>query len=252
MTETADPGLAQEVAAAFAWWREAGVDCAFRDDPVDWIMPPASADPAEKLPAPRPARSPAAPEPVAAPAFDLASLPQDIEGFCAWWQAEPWLDEGRVSGRVPPRGKAGAELMVVVPEPEREDAGRLLSGPQGRLLDAMLAAMGMAPEQVPEQVYVASALCRHTPMADWTNAAARGLGEVLRHHVALVAPKRLIVFGSNTLPLLGHDLPNKGLFSFQLNHGDISIPLMPATDLGALLARPRAKAKVWQQWLAWN
>jgi DNA polymerase len=175
-------------------------------------------------------------------------LPQDLEGFTAWWLSEPWLDDGRVAGRIAPRGTAGAETMIVVPEPEREDREELLSGPQGRLLDALLAAMGLAPEQV----YLASALPRHTPMADWAAAKQRGLGEVLRHHVGLVAPKRLIAFGANVLPLLSNDPPNSGQFLLQFNHGELSIPLWAATDIGVLLARPRVKARVWQQWLDWT
>ncbi len=258
MVEGGNSQLSAEIAAAFAWWRQAGVDMAFRDEPANWIAPP------EVAPRPREggdlrpdggtsttARGPRLrgdAETVAAPAFDPATLPQDLAGFTAWWLSEPWLDDGRVSERIAPRGAAGAAVMIVVPEPEREDRDDLLSGPQGRLLDALLAAMKLSREQV----YLASALPRHTPMADWAAAKQRGLGEVLRHHVGLVAAKRLIAFGGNVLPLLGNDPPNSGHFLLEFNHGELSIPLWAATDLGVLLARPRVKARVWQQWLDWT
>jgi DNA polymerase len=153
-----------------------------------------------------------------------------------------------VMDRVTPRGPAGTELMVLVAEPEAEDGETLLSGPQGRLLRSMLRAMGIAPDAV----YLASALPRRTPAADWAGLAAAGLGAVLRHHVALAAPKRLIVFGGNILPLLGNDPPNSGESLRQFNHGGQSVPLMASPDLQAFLARPRAKAGFWRNWLEWT
>jgi DNA polymerase len=249
MADRANPDLAAEVAAAFAWWREAGVDCAFRDEPASWLATPVAAAhvAAEQHEAPtREASSPAAPS--SSPAIDAAALPQELAAFVGWWLAEPWLDDGRVAGRVPPRGEPGAAVMVIVPEPEKEDRDRLLSGPQGRLLDAILGAMGVALDQA----YVASALPRHMPMADWRGLAARGLGEVLAHHVNLVGPRRLIAFGDNILPLLRNDPPNSGQVSLRFNHEGLSIPLLAASDLAVLLARPRAKARLWQQWLDWT
>lgn len=234
-----------EVAAAFTWWREAGVDCTFHDEPTNWTAPPAVEQETARLletaqiaPAAQPA----------SPALDAATLPQDLSAFVGWWLADPWLDDGRVAGRVPPRGEAGAAAMVIVPEPEREDQDRLLSGRQGRLLDSILTAMGLPPDRV----YIASVLPRHTPMADWPALAARGLGQVLCRHVKLVGPQRLIAFGNNVLPLLGNDLPNSDQPSRRFNHEGLSIPLLVAMDLGVLLARPRAKARLWQQWLDWT
>ena len=189
----------------------------------------------------------APPEPVV-PALPVDALPADLPGFAQWWLAEPLLDGGRTTGRVPPRGAAGADLMVLVTHPEREDGDTLLSGPQGRLLDAFLSAAGIAPEQA----YVASALPRHTPHADWAEAQARGLGLALARHVALVAPRRLIVFGGNILPLLGNDLPNSADSLRRFNQGDLSVPVLAERDLAAYVERPRGKAGLWQRWLAFS
>jgi DNA polymerase len=264
MADRANTHLSEQIEAAFAWWREAGVDYTFGDAPTDWLAE--AAPPANTKPHPRAGGNLARPggstvdaraphrrgdaESAKPPALaiDAATLPQDLAAFRDWWLSEPKLDNGRTAGRVPPRGPAGAELMVVVPEPEREDDAHLLSGPQGRLLDAMLAAMALAPDRV----YLASALPRHTPMADWGAAAAQGIGTILRHHIHLAAPQRLLVLGGNALSLLGNDLPNSGQILFQLNHENESIPSMGATDLGVLLVRPRAKARIWQQWLDWT
>ena len=248
MAERGIPDIHAQIAAAFDWWREAGVDHDFTDDPKSWI---AGAEPAVEAPpqAPPPPQerrpAPAVPD---TPAIEPSTIPADLAGFVEWWLSEPALDAGRVSGRVPPRGKSGAELMVIVPHPEVEDGERLLSGPQGRLLDAMLQAMGIAPDAA----YVASALPRHTPHADWSALAAAGVGAVLARHVALAAPRRLIVFGGDILPLLGHDSPNSAADLRQFNHEGAKAALLVGRELGALLERPRWKAGFWQRWLEWT
>ncbi len=241
--------LSVQIAAALDWWRDAGVDSDFSDEPRDWLPSAISADvAAEVINAP-----PVAPvvAPVCVPVIHIGGAQSDwpttLAGFAPWWLAEPSLDDGQTSGRVPPRGMINAPLMVLVAEPEAQDTGRLLSGPQGRLLDGMLAALGISPDQA----YVASALPRHTPMADWTGLTAAGLGRILVHHIMLAAPKRLIVFGGNVLPLLGNDLPNSSADLPGFNHEGISVPILSAMELAALLARPRTKAKLWHRLLDW-
>jgi len=178
---------------------------------------------------------------------DPALWPRDLVGFAQWWLTEASLDHGVREGRVAPRGPAGAALMVLVGHPEPTDGERLLDGPEGRLLDAMLRAMGIAPEAV----YVAAALPRHTPAADWADLARRGLGAVVRHHIALAGPQRLLVFGSGALSLLGNDPAQSAQNSSQFYHEGRSIALLGARDLG-LLARSAWKARFWHDWLDWT
>ncbi len=248
------PGIHAQIAAAFDWWRDAGVDCDFQDLPHSWLAEPepiadqAAAPPPIERQAAQALLSPAIPASLIA----LGALPQELDAFPAWWLAEPSLDGGRVTNRVPPRGPANPEIMVLVDHPEREDSETLLSGPQGRLLDAMLAAMGVTLGGIPPGgIYVASALPRHTPHADWAAIRAQGMGEVLARHIALAAPRRLLVFGGNVLPLLGNDLPNTSDNLPSFNHDGVSIPLLADRDLGTMLERPRWKSVFWQRWLDW-
>jgi DNA polymerase len=250
-----------DIAAVLDWWREAGVDCAFDDAPRQWIV---AADAAEEGVAPSVGVVPAEgarPEPAPPPPTiggDRAAWPTDLAGFASWWLSEPSLDTGQLPDRVPPRGPAGAPLMVLVPEPEVGDSDTLLSGPQGRLLAAMLAAMGLSADEV----YFASALPRHTPMADWATLAAQGLGEVLRLHVALARPQRLIAFGRHIPPLLaisglgpplnGNVPTQNSLILPTINQEGGSVTLLVARDLGSLLERPIAKGAFWQHWLEWS
>ncbi len=249
MAAAQNPQLAEAIAGALEWWRDAGVDCAFADEPVDWLAQEIAAPPLAPPP-PEPARKPQStrrdpPAPPLAPRIDLAALPGSLETFVPWWMSEPMLANGSLARRVPPRGTAGAELMIVVPEPEREDSDSLLSGPQGKLLGAMLAAF----ELNPEQVYFASALPRHLPGADWAALAASGLGDVLARHIALAAPKRLAVFGASVLPLVSHDPPQGPADLRIFNHDSVNVPMLACRSLAALLEQPRWKARVWQAWL---
>lgn len=254
MEGTSQPLGAGDITAALDWWREAGVDLDFADAPVHWLARPDAQEP--RLPAAyaaetaSPSARPAPQEDKTAEQIggDRAGWPADLDAFAHWWLTEPSLDGGQVRNRVPPRGPTGAALMVLVAEPEPDDREALLQGPAGRLLDAMLAAMGLGPDEV----YFASVLPRTTPLADWAGLAARGLGQIVRHHVELVTPRRLLLFGSSALPLLGHDSAQNAQTSLTFNHDNGAIPLMAAHELRNYAGKPMRKAKFWQRWLEFS
>lgn len=244
-----DPGtLSAGIAAAIDWWRDAGVDCDFADPAQDWLAgrDPAAADLPQAMPPPPP------PAPVVAEVprigGDPAAWPQALAGFSAWWLAEPSLDAGQVRARVPPRGAMGAELLVLVDHPEACDSQTLLSGDQGRLVNAILAALGLSAEQA----YIAAALPRHMPLPDWAALAAGKLGELLVHHITLAAPRRIISFGPHVSSLLGHDPANSAEPLRHFYHVGPQIPALAAPGLDTLMARPRGKAALWRALLDWQ
>ena len=235
------PTLSESVAAAHAWWREAGVDLSYLDEPQVWLAP----EPGEIVAPPVEKR--VAPPPAPTIGGDHAAWPRELAGFARWWLEEPSLDT-TVRGRVSPRGPAGAALMILVPMPEADDSDTLLSGPQGRLLANMVTAMGVAPDQA----YFAAALPRHTPLPDWDELGAQGMGEVLRHHVQLAAPQRLIVLGRDVLPLLGHDPAQAAPAVSELSIQSRMLPLLSSYAPGRLLEHGRYRAQLWQRWLEWT
>lgn len=240
--------LAEEFAAAQAWWNEAGVDLAFEDATAHWLR-----EREEELAAENPApvaRVAKAPPPPPTPKIGGAaeSWPQTLEAFAPWWLAEPSLDAGGSRPRIAPRGVQGAKLMVLVPEPEAGDTDMLLSGPAGKLLDSFLAAAGIGPAET----YVAALLPRHMPHPDWPALAEAGLGAIALHHIALAAPERIVSFGKDVLPLIGNDPPQTSQSLLRINHHRGSTALLAERSLDFLLARPAARAGFWRRWLDWT
>jgi len=248
MDRAASPSLADELAAAIGWWREAGVDCAFAEAPVQWLKEPvAEATPEASVAVERVEERPA-PPPVATIGGNPEDWPTDPAGFADWWLTRPDLDAGGVNSRVPPRGEAGAKLMILVPQPEAEDRERLLSGPQGKLLASFLSAAGIADGET----YIASALPRHTPHPDWQGSRSAGLGRIALHHVAIAHPERLVLFGNDIPPLLGHDPTQNHAFLLILNHQGGTVPALAARSLEHMLNIPSARSRFWREWLDWT
>lgn len=229
--------LAADFAATLDWWRDAGVDCDYLDEPVQWLAEP---EVAEAPPAPPPRT---VPRKVASPALeraleakpgapiggDRARWPDDLAGFREFWMTEPSLDDGALRDRVAPLGEAGAPLMVLVGQPDEGDAEVLLTGDQGRMLAAILRAMGLTPEQV----YCASALPRVTPLPEWEDLAGRGLADLTCHHIALARPQRVIGFGKGPAMLCE----------------GAKAPVLAAPQLGTLARSAAHKKRFWSAWL---
>lgn len=176
----ADQNLNWQAAAASAleWWRDAGVDTIIGDAAGSWLV--------------------AEPEPVAAPidrapsgAAAAAALPDSLAAFLAWRVGEHAPEAGWGAPPVAPSGPADAEIMVLIDCPDREDASCQLGGAAGRLFDRMLAAIGRTRADV---AIAGVATVRPITGRMPRDVEAR-LGEIVRHHVALAAPKRLLLLG---------------------------------------------------------
>ena len=241
MSDNAFSTLATDYAAALDWWREAGVDLDYADEPTAWLREPEVEAEPEPAPPPR-----TVPRPSAAPALeralarepgvpiggDPARWPSGLAEFRTFWLTEPSLDPGALADRAAPMGAAGAALMVLVGQPDESDREALLSGDQGALLTRIFRATGLDESQV----YLASALPRCTPLPDWDDLAARGLAALTRHHIALVAPRRLITFGKAASTLAA----------------DSGVSTLTAPQLETLARSTAHKRRFWNAWLEWS
>lgn len=249
-----------EIEAAIDWWRLAGVEVDTLDEASGWLDielsdaaddAPAAAT-AKPSPQPRPAPSPAPPQVPGIALEGLArvpgnpgSWPADLATFHQWWVEEENFSPAGAFPRIPPRGAAGARLMLVITQPEEGDSETLLSGPLGKLLAGFLRAAGLGDDEV----YLASVLPRHTLRPDWAEVGAAGYGDLLAHHIALVAPQQAIVFGADILALFTHEPAQGSAILRRFNHEGRDISLLPARDLANLARRGGFRARFWQQWL---
>lgn len=217
---------AAAAASALEWWRDAGVDVLVEDESRDWLAP------IVRAPLPASDRTP-----------PTEAMPQTLADFLRWRGGADLPDAGWSGAAISAEGPSQAELMVLTDCPERDDRGALLGGPAGRLLDRMLAAIGAGRAGVH-----LAAVCLRRPMAGKLprDAVAR-LGEVARHHVALVAPRRLLLLGDGTAQaVLGLSRAEAAGRSHFIDHDAGRIRVVATHHPRFLLEKPACKAESWR------
>ena len=223
-------------ASILDWWHDAGVDLLVEDEPRDWSAP-------EPVRAPRvmPGQPPAA----APLTTSVASLPDTLEAFLAWRLSDAAPEASWDGISLTATGPADAALMVLVDCPDRDDgdAGQILSGAPGRLFDRMLAAMGLSRETV----HIAS-VCARRPIAGRTPAGLETrLAEIALHHVALIAPRRLLLLGNAaSRAVLGTELTDARGHSHAIDHKSGKSTAVATFHPRFLIEKPMAKAESWK------
>jgi len=216
-----------EAASLLGWWLDAGVDTAISEEPRDWLKPSAA--------------------PVATTAEAPAStqLPDTLDAFQAWLQSAPGLPLDQAGARrILPHGPTEAEIMLVSEFPAREDAsdGRPIGGSAWQLMVKMLAAISVSESTA----YSASLACFQLPAAKLDADALERCAEQMRHHIALVKPKRLLLLG---------DAPARALTGQPLASARGKVHRIEGVRSVAtfhpryLLARPADKALAWRDLL---
>jgi DNA polymerase len=220
-------------ASALEWWRDAGVDMFVEEEARDWLA---------RTPPPAPVT--AAEADVAAPVAE--ALPDTLEAFLEWRMGDAAPEAGWMTPRLGPTGPADAEWVIVTDVPEIEDSERLMSGPAGRLLDRMLAAVG----QSRESVYL-------LPLATARPVTGRiapddepRLAELARHHLTLLKPAKLLLLGQSASNVLAGTMGNSLTNPIRLvNHFGANTVTVASYHPRFLLERPAAKSEAWKHLL---
>ena len=222
------------IASALEWWRDAGVDCEIDDSPRDWMARLAAAPVAAGLPS-------RVQEAVAAP----AKLPETLAEFAAWRLGPGAPEAGWPGKALGIQGSTASGLMIVVDTPDREDdaAGELLSGSAGRLFDRMLAAIGRDRQSI----YLAALAMKRPPAGRIAPDASEKLDALLRHHIALVRPKRILALGNAaSRAVTGLDVADARASLRAINHDGGTVQVVASFHPRFLLERPAAKADAWK------
>lgn len=252
--------------ALLEWQIELGADEAILDTPMDRFAlddaPPAPA------PAPAPVAARAAPTAPAQPATaapattvnptelarhaaagaaDLPALKAAMEGFglCPLSQTATQL--------VFADGTPAARVMIVGEAPRRDEdiAGRPFVGQDGRLLDRMLAAIGLdrTATDPASAVYITNMLPWRPPQdRDPSPEELSMLVPFLRRHIELAGPDILVLMGNHAC----HGLTGRtGITRLRGQWTEVmgrpAIPMFPPDHL---LRKPHEKAKAWEDLLS--
>ena len=213
------------------WWIEAGVDAPVGESPREWLRSSEAAA--------------AKPQPAAEPGDRTVDLPTDLPAFRAWLASADGLPMDRAGSiRIAPHGVEGARLMILSDIPAREDAAeeKPIGGDSWTLTLRMMAAIGISPDEA----YVASLGCFHSPGARMDARELQACAAIARDHIRLARPERLLLFGDATAKaLLGEPLARARGRVHRIENVRSVATFQPRW----LLQRPSDKALAWRDLL---
>lgn len=237
----------ETAASLIRWWRDAGVDTLVEDAPRGWLSAQTPAHPntaTEGFPSVREAERPQISPPLPSQGRS-GELPDTLDGLLAWMRSSADIPEARWGRkRLLPAGNFQSDLMILIDAPDRgdADAGRLLSGSVGELFDKMLAAIGRDRSSI----WLAS-FASIRPVGRVPQDVFRRMGDVARHHIGLIAPKRLLIMGdAPNRSLLGADVIASRGSLHPLNLGPVMVEAVSTFHPRLLDERPAYKTQAWK------
>ena len=222
------------IASALEWWRDAGVDCEIDDSPRDWLARAGAPLVAEQLPGQ-----------VREAVVEQPTLPATLEEFAAWRLGAAAPEAGWPGQALGTQGDVASGLMIVVDMPDREDdaAGQLLSGSAGVLFDRMLAAIGRDRQSI----YLVALAVKRPPAGRVTEETGQKLEALIRHHLSLARPKRVLALGNAaSRAITGLDVANARASLRKVNHDGGTSEVVASFHPRFLLEKPVAKADAWK------
>jgi DNA polymerase len=141
-------------------------------------------------------------------------------------------------------GNPEAEWLVIgeAPGAEEDRQGEPFVGRAGQLLNAMLAAVGLAREQV----YIANVLkCRPPNNRDPKPEEAVACSGFLQRQVALIQPKIILVVGRIAAQNLLHTDAPLGTLRGRVHRLENGVPVVVTYHPAYLLRSPQEKRKAW-------
>ncbi len=248
-------------AALLAWYDAMGVDEAIGDAPVDQFAIVPETSPTKrpaKAPLARPATPPAAPAP-ARPAPEAAPpSPASLEAVSSLEELQALVAqfEGCALKRTAKslcfsRGSADARIMLIGEAPGRDEdiQGKPFVGRAGKLLDRMLATIGLDETKV----YITNTIYwrppgNRTPTPQEIGACA----PFLSRQIELLAPDVLVLLGGaaakHILSVTQGIMRLRGKWKIYKN-GDRDIPTLAMLHPAYLLRSPDAKRYAWRDLL---
>jgi uracil-DNA glycosylase len=232
--------------SALAWWRDAGVDYVCDGEAMNWLTPVVVSPIREDVPKPEEQSRREAVAPIIAPPAKPAEWPTDLSALKAAIAAGAALPGcGYGSRTIAPTGEVGAVAMVIGDIPEQDDvaSGIYGSGAVGRLTENILLAAHILPDFVYK-----TALAHSIPAAgSLPKDDLAALAAFVRHQIALVQPKIVILFGSAACEaMLSQDLMKARGNLLDINQDDRKTAAIATFHPRTLIAQPQLKAQAWK------
>lgn len=274
MTGTLD---GNEALALLAWYREAGVDVALSDAPIDWFAlpqapatatghpPERAARPASRAPLEpppertRPPEAPSRPPPLRAPEAAGAAARADLGEVSSLDALAAAIASFEGCGlkltaknTCVHRGAAKARVAIIGEAPGREEdiEGKPFVGPAGRLLDKMLAAIGLDESSV----HITNIVYWRPPgNRTPTPLEAEACRPFLERQMELVGPEIIVLMGGAAAKqMLG---VTEGIMRVRgswraITIGSVRARVMPTLHPAYLLRTPIAKRLAWRDLLS--
>lgn len=223
------------IGSLLGWWELAGVDTLVSENQQGWLN--------QKEPVPPPA---VAQHAVTSKPTGGNVMPSNLPEFLEWLKTSPDVPEAAwASTRIVPQAVLPADIMIIADMPDVEDmeAQTLLSGATGRLFDRMLSAIGLDRSSV----HLASLASARPPGGMLDPGSVGRLTEIMRRHIALVAPKRLLLLGDKTSrALLAAEAGGERGKLQTLNHDNGTLDTVATFHPRFLMRQPAAKAECWK------
>jgi len=247
----ADPDERRALLSLIAYHSALGVDCAVDSVPHDRFAEsrrPAAPPPQParaRAPTPRVVAPPPAADELAAEAQRIAGSALDLETLARGLASFEALGVGRSARHfLFAEGEPGSRVMVMeaAPGEEEERGGAPFCGPEARLLEAMLKAIGVARGEA----YL-------TYFAPWRSPGGvapaphilDALAPFALRHIALAKPKALLLFGDFASRALGIDKQAQPR-PFDLRFDDAEVATFAASALSGILKSSAMKRQAWK------
>jgi DNA polymerase len=243
--------------ALLAFWRDAGVDQMYADDPQDRrapLKPRLEAAPAPPVAAPAVARAPDLSDAIAQ-AKAMAAQAQTLEALeaaIAAFEGCPLRFEG-AKRAVFARGNPNAPILAIgeAPGADEDAQGEPFVGRAGKLLDAMLKAANLS-----DHVFITNTVYWRPPgNRNPSPQEQAACAPFVERAIALMKPRFLLLLGAaSARSLLKRpdgilSLRGKWL-DWTAEDGTQTVPALPTLHPAFLLRQPAAKKKAWADLLS--
>lgn len=254
----------QELESYWQWWRMAGVEQGYAEEPSGWLeavaeekaktaSQPISASKAQQGDPKNAAiagqqnnirRQPAAPSPIAE---RPKQLPENFEDIALWWQTSDDIIMTSGSGpRILPALINAPKLLIISDMPDQDDVERLFTGSSGALLNNILDAAHIERETAA----LLSLWPQYSFAPNMEMDRQSYWREIVQHLITLIDPQHIMLFGKfANMIVTGKDLIENQRSLPNINHNQRSIPLSVSFHPRTLLNRPTLKRAAWNDWL---